>query len=63
MVAAAVFDDDGIDVVDVQELSQQQPGGPGTDNSDLRSQRRHRASILDGRRFSTLFAVTGIADP
>src|SRR4051812_29787515 len=35
VLAAAGLEDDGVDALEVQEVRQHQPGGPGTDDSDL----------------------------
>ena len=36
IVAAAVFDDDRVDAVEVQQLREEQPCGTSTDDSNLR---------------------------
>jgi hypothetical protein len=38
VLAAAALQHDGLDALHVQEMGQHQPGGPGTDDSDLGSQ-------------------------
>jgi hypothetical protein len=43
VLAAAVFDDDGIDAFEVQQVGQQQSGRTRADDSDLRAELFHRA--------------------
>src|SRR5262249_57958778 len=37
IIAAAVFQDDAVHALEVEKMRQHQPGGPGTDDPDLRA--------------------------